>query len=166
MLFARMQGTQLSWYAISDKNKKNLSLDMCWIDFHGNTLYNKTFDTNLQTGKSFMVKDTFAAVAAECCIAHAVLSQGGEPLAYYTYWPEKPVDMDLPKANVEIREVERNASTQLEITTGIFIPMFILESRFRLSDNAFSLLPGETRYINADEDKSLTKDDVRVWWYE
>ncbi|MGM0624534.1 MAG: beta-mannosidase [Bacteroidota bacterium] len=166
MLFAREFRDTLIWYAISDKDKKNLSLDVCWIDFNGDVLYNKTFDINLKAGKRFMVEDTFAAVATESCIAHAVLSQGGEPLAYYTYWPEKAVTMDLPEANVQIREVERNAGTRLEITTDVFIPMLILESRLRLSDNAFSLLPGETHYIYAEGNNSLTKDDVRVWWYE
>ncbi len=164
MLFARQVGDSLCWYAISDADKDKLQLEVTWMDFNGNLLHHKACNISLKAGEPGVVEAAFAAGGADGCMAHAVLSQAGELLAYYTYWPEKPVNMKLSEPSVQIREVNVNGMVCLEISSDVFVPMLILESSKRLSDNAFSLIPGKHHVVRVTGG-NLKKKDVRVWWY-
>lgn len=157
----------LQWYIHSDTDLSNADFEIRWFTVDGMLLEKTNHKTSIKSLKTTSFADS--TVTKKKLNLHKYFAIGrlllsGNEIARYVYLPSKPKNMQLPDPEITFESRIKNEKKQFIIKSKNFTPMFILEYPARLSDNAFPLLPGEERIIEAEENTGTTNPDY--WYYE
>lgn len=158
----------LNFYAINDAVKK---FDDVQLELEINTLNGENLATTVSVPNGKILDDIlkFEAIGINELIGSAnknevylnliVRGKNEEIIAENNYFFVKPKDLKLTKPTVKIKKI---SSTEIELSTDVFVKDLYLMGNTHFSDNFFDLLPHTTRRIKLS--RPLKNVEVMSLW--
>jgi beta-mannosidase len=156
-------------FVVSDVYKKeNAVVQISLVDFEGKILKKQNTPISITENSSTIVfgfkeQDWVSAVSGKNVVLNMKLIINGAEVSSNNYYFEKPKDLQLPDAFVNIRQTGINT---IELTTNKLarsVWLFLPGTDNAFNDNYFDLLPGEKKVLQVKTtDLKKYLEDIQV----
>ncbi len=162
-------------FAVSDRleNLESAGLEIRLMDFQGTILYTVSRVVTVEGNTSSIIFEEDldslledAGFEKNSLVVSVELLEGGFPIADNLYFFNRPVDLDLPEAEIIVTAEETEGGYLLSVTSNVLVKNLFLDTRFGdlfFEDNYFDLLPDVTRIIKVKTDRDLDlEEEIRL----